>query len=242
MKISVIVSNGQPGVVNSTDLDRLIQENALLAFHRSDEWVRVGFGEICDPQKARGTSWRDRKALSRQRRIHYEAKSPLIPQEITESIMKKGIHTLLLVFYLAAFMLATAQQAQAALGQSIDSVASDRKTLSAVQRATTTRTGYSVQELKSDANLVREYISPSGVVFAIAWNGLSHPDLTPLLGTYVGEYQEALRHAVSQKGKRHSQVKATNVIVEKWGHMRNMQGRAYIPTSIPNGVSIDEIK
>jgi hypothetical protein len=155
--------------------------------------------------------------------------------------MKKGIYTLLIIFYLAAFTLATTQRAQAALGQSIDSVASDRKTLSAVQRATTTHTGYSVQELKSDANLVREYVSPSGVVFAIAWNGLSPPDLTPLLGTYVGEYQEALRHTVRQKGKRYSQVKTTNVIVEKWGRMRNMWGRAYIPTLIPNGVSIDEI-
>src|ERR1035438_3065360 len=118
MKISVIFSNGQPGVVNSTDLDRLLQENALLAFHRSDEWVRVGFEKIRDPHRAKGTSWRDRKALSRQRRIHYEAKSPLVPQGIIESITKKGINTLLLVFYLAAFTLATVQQAQAALGQS----------------------------------------------------------------------------------------------------------------------------
>jgi len=156
--------------------------------------------------------------------------------------MKKGINAQLLVLFLAAYFLASVQQAQAALGESIDSVAKDRKALSAVQRATTARNGYSVQELKSEANIVREFVSPSGVVFAIAWNGLSHPDLASLLGTYVGEYQQSLRHTSRQKGKRYSQVKATNVIVEKWGHMRNMQGRAYIPGLIPNGVNIDEIK
>jgi hypothetical protein len=97
-------------------------------------------------------------------------------------------------------------------------------------------------EFKSEANVVREYISPSGVVFAIAWNGLSNPDLTTLLGTYIGEYQKALRNATSQKGKRYIQVKTNRIIVEKWGHMRNVQGRAYIQALIPSGVSINEIK
>ena len=156
--------------------------------------------------------------------------------------MEKRIKAFYLGIYFAAFTLATAHQAQATLGESVDSVASDRKAFSAVQHATLARNGYTVQELKSDANVVREYISPSGVVFGIAWNGLSHPDLTTLLGTYVGDYQQALQRSASQKGKRHMQVKANRVVVEKWGHMRNMQGRAYIPALIPSGVSINEIK
>lgn len=156
--------------------------------------------------------------------------------------MKKRINMLFFGFYIAAFTFATIQRAQATLGESVNSVESDRKAFSAVQHASMTRNGYTVQEFKSEANVVREYITPSGVVFAIAWNGLSHPDLTSLLGTYVGEYQQALRQTPSQKGKRHLQVKANRVIVEKWGHMRNLQGRAYLPALIPSGVSIDEIK
>lgn len=156
--------------------------------------------------------------------------------------MKKRIFPLFLGFYFAAFSLATAQRARATLGESVDSVASDRKALSAVQHATMTRNGFAVQEFKSDANIVREYISPSGVVFAVAWNGLSHPDLSSLLGTYFGEYRQALRDTAIRKGRRYLQVKANRVIVEKWGHMRNMQGRAYIPALIPSGVNIDEIK
>ncbi|MGA2151082.1 MAG: DUF2844 domain-containing protein [Geobacteraceae bacterium] len=156
--------------------------------------------------------------------------------------MRKRIKALYLGFYFAAFLLATAQRAQATLGESVSSVESDRKVFSAVRHPTLARNGYTVQELKSDANVVREYISPSGIVFAIAWNGLSHPDLTTLLGAYVGEYQQALQQTTGQKGNRHLQVRANRIIVEKWGHMRNIQGRAYIPALIPSGVSINELK
>ena len=156
--------------------------------------------------------------------------------------MEKCINALFLGFYVAALTLAPVQQVWATLGESAKSVSSDRKILSAVQHAATTRNGYTVQEFTSEANAVREYVSPSGVVFAVAWNGLSQPDLTSLLGTYVDEYQQALRQTPIQKGKRHSQVKAKRVIVEKWGHMRNLQGRAYISALIPSGVNINEIK
>jgi hypothetical protein len=162
--------------------------------------------------------------------------------EENSATMKKSIYALFLGMYMAAFTLAEVQRAGATLGESVDSVASDRKASSAVQHATTTRNGYTVQEFTSEANAVREYVSPSGVVFAVAWNGLSQPDLTSLLGTYVDEYQQALRQTPSQKGKRHSQVRAKRVIVEKWGHMRNLQGRAYISALIPSGVNINEIK
>jgi hypothetical protein len=156
--------------------------------------------------------------------------------------MKTRIKAMYLGFYVAAFTLATVQQAQATLGESVDSVESDRKAFSAFQYPTLAHNSYTVMEFKSEANVVREYISPSGVVFAIAWNGLSNPDLTTLLGTYIGEYQKALRNATSQKGKRYIQVKTNRIIVEKWGHMRNVQGRAYIQALIPSGVSINEIK
>jgi hypothetical protein len=143
--------------------------------------------------------------------------------------------------YVATFTLAV-PQARATLGESADTVQPERKDSSAVRHTTLSRNGYTVREVASGANVLREYISPSGVVFAIAWNGVSHPDLTSQLGTYAGEYQKALRKTTGQKGKRHMQVKAERVIVEKWGHMRNMQGRAYIPALLPSGVRIDEIK
>jgi hypothetical protein len=140
-------------------------------------------------------------------------------------------------------LLAPAQQAQAGLGESADSIASDRAALSAAHRASSVRNGYTVQEFASDATTVREYVSPSGIVFGIAWDGLTYPDLTPLLGPYDSEYQKALRQEPRKPGlRRHHAVRTDRVVVEKWGNLRNLQGRAYAPALIPPGVSIDEIK
>ena len=156
--------------------------------------------------------------------------------------MTRRLYLLILFLCLSTGVLVPARQALATLGEPAASVESDRKALSAGERATTPRAGYTVQEVVSDANAVREYISSAGIVFAIAWNGLTHPDLAPLLGAYAGEYRQALRQTPRKPGRRSLQVKGNRVVVEKWGHMRNLQGRAYAPALIPSGVSADEIK
>jgi len=156
--------------------------------------------------------------------------------------MKRRLRALFICIGLSAVILVATQQVQATLGESADSIMSDRKALSAVQRAPAVRSGYTVHEIASASTVVREYISPSGIVFGIAWNGLIHPDLAQLLGTYAGEYREALRQIPRQPGRRRLQVKTNSVVVEKWGHMRNLQGRAYVPALVPPGVRIDEIR
>jgi hypothetical protein len=135
-----------------------------------------------------------------------------------------------------------ARPAGAALGESCYTVETDRSALSAVRDSTMTRHGYSVQEFESGATVVREYVSSSGVVFAVAWNGLTHPDLDQLLGSYAGEYHRVLQQTPRKHGQRSIQLKTDSVVVEKWGHMRNLQGRAYDPALIPAGVSVDEIR
>lgn len=144
---------------------------------------------------------------------------------------------------LAVFaVLAFAHQSYATLGESAGSVESDRAVLSAEPAVTSSGGIYTVREMISSAAAVREYISRSGVVFAIAWNGLATPDLDQLLGAYADEYRKAREQTLRQKGARHLQVKSLNVTVEKWGHMRALHGRAYISALIPPGVSTDEIK
>jgi len=156
--------------------------------------------------------------------------------------MKRRLYALFLCLALAATAFASPRQALAALGKNADSVTADGKALTGVVRGTTARSGYAVQEVVSDANTVREFISPADIVFAIAWNGLSHPELRVLLGPYAGEYQQASKQTPRKPGRRSSQVKGGRVVVETWGHMRNLQGRAYVPALIPPGVSLDEIK
>ncbi len=156
--------------------------------------------------------------------------------------MKRRRYALFLGLGLSMVMLVTAPHTHGALGESVESVDSDRETLTAVRGAMTAHRDYSVHEIKTPSTVVREYVSPSGIVFAIAWNGLVHPDLTGLLGSYAGEYQEALRQTPRIKGRRHLHVKTNRVVVQKWGHIRDMKGRAYAPDLIPPGVSIDAIK
>jgi hypothetical protein len=156
--------------------------------------------------------------------------------------MQRKLYILFLGLGLLAATLAASRPASATLGEAADSVTTDRKALSAAQGATTSPRSYKVQEIVSDSTTIREYISPNDIVFAIAWNGLSNPDLTQLLGSYADEYHQALHKAPRKHGRRFNRVKTNRLVVEKWGHMRNLQGRAFVPNLIPPGVSVDDIK
>jgi len=160
--------------------------------------------------------------------------------------MKKKLLVLFFCFDLLMVVFPGPQKAGAILGESVDSIESHRKMVSAEKVTSkvvsTAYANYTVYQLKYDGTCVREYVSASGIVFGIAWNGLIHPDLTPLLGSYAGEFHEALGRTARKYGERHLQVKAAHVVVQKWGHMRNLQGRAYAPDLIPAGVTVDEIR
>jgi hypothetical protein len=156
--------------------------------------------------------------------------------------MKRRRCALILGLVLSTWIPVTAPNTHAALGEPVDSVNSDREILAAVRGATTAHRDYAVHEINTDSTAIREYVSPSGIVFAIAWDGLVHPDLTGLLGSYAGEYQEALRQTPRTHGRRQLQVRTRRVVVEKWGHIRNLKGRAYAPDLIPPGVSINAIR
>jgi hypothetical protein len=138
--------------------------------------------------------------------------------------------------------LASSEWAHAALGGSSDTITADRKALQAVHRTTTPHNGYTVVEVASDATTVREYVSPSGVVFGIAWNGYVHPDLKQLFGSYWGEYSAARQKSAHLFGRKRQQITTENIVVEKWGHMRNLQGRAFVPGLVPVGMNVNEIK
>jgi hypothetical protein len=156
--------------------------------------------------------------------------------------MQRKHYILFLGLGLLAATIGAARPAPATLGEVADSVTTDRKALSAAQGTAKVPGSYQVQEIVSDSTTIREYISPNDIVFAVAWNGLSNPDLTQLLGSYADEYHQALHKTPRKHGRRFNRVKTDRLVVEKWGHMRNLQGRAFVPNLIPPGVSIDDIK
>jgi hypothetical protein len=97
----------------------------------------------------------------------------LIDKREDLTTMKRRLYALFLGFGLAMAICSLPQRVQAALGGSVDSILSDRKALASVHHATIVRNGYTVQEIDNGTTVVREYISPSGIIFGIAWNGLT---------------------------------------------------------------------
>lgn len=155
--------------------------------------------------------------------------------------MKRILYAFIFSLCLAAAFFASDKRVSAALGETEESIAADRKALSSLRNSTTAHNGYTIHEIDSGSTVIRQYVSPSGIVFGVAWNGLLHPDLTQLLGHYNNEYQEALQQTPRIPGRRRMQVKTDRIVVQKWGHMRNLQGRAYAPALVPFGVNADEI-
>ena len=133
-------------------------------------------------------------------------------------------------------------RANATLGESVDTIEADRTVYSAMKRGTRSADHYTVHSIDSGGTVIREYVSPSGTVFGVAWTGYSHPELAHLLGSYYAEYQTADRETERKLGSRRRAVTGAHVVVEKWGHMRNLQGRAYDPSLIPSGVNANEIQ
>jgi hypothetical protein len=112
-------------------------------------------------------------------------------ETLNPTTLKRRFYALFIGLGIYVIAFAIVQSAQAAPGESTDSITSDRKSLLAAQGATTALNGYTIHTMESDATTVREYISPDGVVFGSAWNGLIQPDLTPLLGTYAGNTRKS---------------------------------------------------
>jgi hypothetical protein len=155
--------------------------------------------------------------------------------------MKRILYALIFSLCLAAAFFASDKRVSAALGETEESIAADREALLSLRNSATAHNGYTIHEIDSGSTVVRQYVSPSGIVFGVAWKGLLHPDLTQLLGPYSDEYQEALQQTPRRPGHRRMQVKTDRIVVQKWGHMRNLQGRAYAPALVPFGVNADEI-
>jgi hypothetical protein len=131
----------------------------------------------------------------------------------------------------------------ATLGDKDDSVETDRKAFAAIRNPSTAHENYTVHEIASDGMTIREYAAADGTIFAIAWKGISHPDLSSIMGDYFSDYQKTSKNLAKQKGHRpHAIVRSPSVVVEKFGHMRAAQGKAYVLALLPEGVSANDIQ
>jgi hypothetical protein len=128
----------------------------------------------------------------------------------------------------------------ATLGEDVATVENDRVQMKA-QLRTTSVAGYTVHEIQTSNGVkVREYVAPSGKVFAVAWNGPVLPDFRQTFGSYFNEY-----HADASSprvGRRHLVVEHADLVVHSNGHMRAFYGNAYVPSLLPPNFSATDIK
>jgi Protein of unknown function (DUF2844) len=130
----------------------------------------------------------------------------------------------------------------AALGNDIATMEKDRATLNGQQTAVQANSSYSVYEMVSHGTTIRQYADSSGKVFAVTWKGIVEPDLSVLFGNYYAEYQQKMAARPRQPGNRRVVSLNTSAIaVNKWGHMRAQQGRAYVVSLLPSGVKAEEL-
>jgi hypothetical protein len=138
-------------------------------------------------------------------------------------------------------LLGAAGPARAALGEPESSVERDGQALAMERRAARAQAaGVRVHELLRPTQAVREFADASGTVFAVAWSGSAAPDLPKLLGAFYGEYRAAAARPVAARGPR--RVESAGVVVEFWGHGRDLHGRAWLPTRLPQGASLDDLR
>ena len=101
--------------------------------------------------------------------------------------------------------------------------------------------GYSVKELSSaSGRVVREYVSPAGLVFGVAWQGPTMPDLRQLLGSYFGQVQQAAQSRQRRGGPL--VIKTKDFVLVSGGHMRSFRGLAYVPSLLPANVTPEVVQ
>ena len=140
---------------------------------------------------------------------------------------------------LGILILAAASRADAALGAIEASVEIDRARMEATRQAVSTGR-LTIHELKTAGSTVREFVSPAGIVFGVAWQGSALPDLRQLLGAYFDRYVAAA--ASRQTHRAPLVIELPGLVVHSSGHMRAFAGQAYVPQNLPPGVSVEDIR
>ena len=167
-------------------------------------------------------------------------------QRVSESwktAMSYKVHQRLASVALAVALLALSLPAMCELGGDMSSVGADQARMKASVQSTQ-KAAYAVHELRAESGTtVREFVSPAGKVFAVAWSGPQAPNLRDLLGSYFEKYSEALQAAKAHHpGHGPISIRQSGLVVESGGHMRFMSGRAFLPHMLPAGVSEQEIR
>ena len=147
--------------------------------------------------------------------------------------MKITLGALLILFLGAA-------PAWAVLGEYESSVSLDQQFL-AGQHREEARQGYRVHHITTaNGTVVNEYVSPTGIVFGVSWQGHFIPNLHQLLGSYMTNLQQGQRTNVVRR--RAVVIQGDNFVFSSVGHARYFRGRAYVPGLVPANLTSEVIQ
>lgn len=129
----------------------------------------------------------------------------------------------------------------AVLGDNAASVLADQARMKGTIRSVDNR-AYVLHEITMPSGAkVREFVSPGGAVFGVAWEGQFPPDFQRLLGPY---YQQAQTAAQPDSRRRRGPVviETPGLVFYQTGHTRSFHGQAYIPQLVPQAIQASDIR
>lgn len=146
-----------------------------------------------------------------------------------------------MVAALVALLLVVSVPAKATLGQDEASADADGTHLHA-RRAVRAMAGYRVHEIElPSGTMVHEYVSPSGKIFAVTWQGPTLPDLEQLMGG--AHYRTFVDAPDAQRVRRRLRsLKRDDLVVHSTGRPRAFSGYAYVPALVPPGVTVESLR
>lgn len=103
---------------------------------------------------------------------------------------------------------------------------------------------YTVREITlGSGTVIHEYTSAAGTVFGLAWRGPSMPDLASLLGSYFPQYTAGVEAAHAARGWRAPvSVNTNGLVIRTGGHMGAFAGQAWLPATLPAGLTGTDIQ
>jgi hypothetical protein len=95
----------------------------------------------------------------------------------------------------------------------------------------------------SDGSSIREYVTPAGIVFAVAWSTRFKPNLQALLGQHAASFDAAASAALRLPGiKRQVVLKHGDLVAHSAGHLNAFVGQAYLASLVPEGVHVEDLR
>ncbi len=100
-----------------------------------------------------------------------------------------------------------------------------------------THEGYRVQQVTDPSGaVIREYVSPAGKIFGVAWQGPYLPNMPQLLGSYFTHLQQFAQAQTRRRGGPLT-MQNDDFVFSSGGHMRWYHGHAYVPSLLPANLS-----